>query len=205
MIEFGDKASNAKKEKFLNMMNDLATVWPGINNKSRLKKYYQYIERLPEKAWEDITDMLMDSFRSPPLPKDFKDAATAWKKSNEIYDKQDEFTENVNSCDECFDSGVIFVKVKPTEPTVFMYCNCNFGKGCSSNHFFVLPVWNKTFDEMGFVKQTFDLEFFKPKFEGEVTFKKMETVLDRFRAKLKSSRDYFEELPVRQAKDEISL
>lgn len=194
-----------KVNEFTKIMNEMAALWPGMNNKSRYKKYYQYVERLPIHAMREIADTIFDNFRHQPLPKDFQEAASAWKKANEQFNKDEEFETNVNSCDDCADSGVNFVKVRITEPTVFMYCHCDFGKQCSQNHSYVLPVWNKSFDAMGFQRQTFDIDFFKPEFYGEVTPEKIQSTLDKFRDKLKSSRDYFEELPKRQQKGEISL
>ena len=67
MIGFNNQEVERKKQAFLEMMNNLNQIWPGINNKSRLRKYFQYLEKLPEKAWDEISDTLMDNHRTMPL------------------------------------------------------------------------------------------------------------------------------------------
>lgn len=205
MIDFNTPEVERKKQAFLVMMNNLNQIWPGINNKSRLKKYFQYLEKLPEKAWDEISDTLMDNHRTMPLPKDFQEAATAWKRANNYFVGNDKEQQESIYCQKCFDSGVLFIKTKSTEPTVFVFCDCYFGTKSLHAYDEMMPQWNKTFFQMGFEIQPFDVEFFKPKIQGEITLNKISTTVERFRKKLYESRDYFNSLGKRQASGELQL
>lgn len=205
MIDFKSPEIERKKQAFLELMNNLNQIWPGINNKSRLRKYFQYLEKLPEKSWDDISDSLMDNFRTMPLPKDFQEAALVWKKANNYFSNSDQEISIAFDCSKCMDSGVLFIKVKTTEPTVFVFCECCHGSSNLQVYNEMMPQWNKTFHQMGFEIQPFDADFFKPKIQGEITVKKIATTVEIFRKKIYESRDYFNNLSDRQRKGEISL
>lgn len=205
MIDFKTPENERKKQAFINLMNGLNEIWPGINNKSRLRKYFKHIEMLPEEAWDEIADSLMDNFRTIPLPKDFHEAAVSWKRANNFKLESDDSEQNYFYCNQCLDSGFLFIKVKPSEPTIFVFCDCNSGSKNLHVYDEMMPQWNKTFFQMGFEIQPFDIEFFKPKIQGEVTLKKIATTIERFRKRLYESRDYFNSLGKRQSNGEISL
>lgn len=207
MIDFPTGEEKRKKEKFLSHMNELASIWQNITNKARLKKYYSAVERLPENLWEEFFDSIIENERNMPLPKDFLDIALNIKKTKKIW--TDEFEENKNDCLKCMDSGFIFVKLKPTEPEVFMFCSCEKGNENEIYYAGSLPKWNNNFSAIGFEIQEFNLKLFKPekKLKEDFTLKDI-IALDsftKFKNEFDKSKEYFKKLSERQSSGEIKI
>lgn len=207
MIDFTTGEEKRKKEKFLNHMNELASIWQNITNKARLKKYYSAVENLPEAYWDEFFDSIIENERNMPLPKDFLNTAMNLKKQKKIW--SEEFYENKNDCSKCMDSGLIFIKLKPNEPTVFMFCSCDKGIENEIYYHGSLPKWNNNFSAIGFEVQEFDLKLFTPenKLPEECTFSDIVSneVFGKFRTKFNESKEYFKKLNERQNSGEIKI
>jgi hypothetical protein len=203
--QIGFGSNNKIEKRFLDMMNDLALVWPQINTKARLSRYMKALGSLPIEAYDDIYNTLVDNFKTAPVPNDFSEAAKAWHRSHNYQKEKEEFEPAMVHCLKCYDSGFNFIKLNEKEPRVLVFCDCYFGEQNCNIYDSMMPRWNTSFIQMGFIRLPFDVAPFIPKAQGEITLGKMQSTIERFRKKLYESRDYFIELPKRQSRGEISI
>ena len=117
---------------------------------------------------------------------------------------------DVNDCQRCMDSGFIFVKLKESEPVVFMFCDCKKGSGNYTFYNGCIPMWSKNMNAIGFNVQEFDLKLFLPEKEDLLNLTTVENVLNlnsftRFRDLFEKSKLYFSTLASRQESGDLVL
>lgn len=193
---------------FTELMNQLALIWPGINNKVRFEQYYNHFKGVNPDYWKQITDSMIDSSRQMPLPNDFREAVASWKRSHSNYSYEVKASKpEVFNCNDCLDSGVVFVRIKSTEPEVFMFCTCSKGEKDSIFYEMKIPRLSKNLIAVGFEKLPFRAEFFKPAVSGAngISFKNIVSAYEKFKEKMNFSMDYFNSLPERQSSGEIKI
>lgn len=139
---------------------------------ARLKEIYGPNPFAPQrsiqiwKACEDLTDSefnriiehIIASFRQPPLPKDFYEAARA-EKSRRIIFKEDEPYKI--QCEECQDTGLMWITSDQSIAT-WCFCGCNEGLNQMILRGLALPRWDYNM-KMTCKSRKFPIEAFKPK------------------------------------------
>lgn len=182
---------------FMEKMTELSKAFPSIATKSvvRLRRYRQALEDLPESAINSIVDTLMDNFSHTPLPKDFFEAAAAWKRANKVFDGQVIDIRPIE-CTDCYQTGFIFMRMEITEPEVLAFCHCAFG---TQAHKVTAPLYNilrwekGNFDRL-FVKSPFPVGWFTPS-ENE-NARGLNDIMDwskvrQWNQKIKDSHEYY--------------
>lgn len=192
--------SDAFKKHFIDEMNRLAVVFPGINNKERLSRYFRHVEGLPEAAFTGIVNNLLDHSRQMPLPKDFEVLAKDWR--NAFYSRNGYYygTEKLVSqeacvdCDTCFDSGIIKVtRIEDDKFMQLMRCTCQKGKESQA----IIPVWEDIVHQQSFKKMPLNDRWFNPTFakkdSDETMGSKLMKKLAEWKSQIVRSENYWRE------------
>lgn len=109
-------------------------------------------------------------------------------------------------CEDCADTGFLFVKDAGLPQQLLMRCYCS--EGSSNEEFKNIPQWNKVIGQV-FVKQRFPVEGFKPNGKIEDFVKKLSTsepikILDRWQARKKFSEEFWKHQIIQQQTPEGS-
>lgn len=150
---------------FTKQMNRMTSTWQGITNVDRMPRYYRVMKDLPLEAMKEIVDRLLDSSTKMPLPKDFMDSASEWRKTYFLKYGHTFGTEKIGShddtaieCEICFDCGI--TKIEHLTPSSFkglMRCSCAAGKKSTA----LIPQWSN--DVAGaFKRVAIDPKWFNP-------------------------------------------
>lgn len=133
---------------FNQQMAKLSGIWPSeFKSAERLKRYYNALCDLPDEAFCEIVNSIIDNFRTAPLPKDFREAADEWHKtfiSKNGYkygSQKEEYFEGVIECEWCMDSGMLYCS-ESSDPSTqfFMLCDCKTGMKRNDD---LIPHWSK--------------------------------------------------------------
>lgn len=145
------------QEEFTNRMNEMAGVFPNINNKSRLKYYYKAVKDLPFLALKEITRSFLMSSKQMPLPSDFVDAARDWKKKNNFYSDKEE-APDIIICEKCNDFGIVRIKhLTEYDFDGLMNCGCNQIIGEQLK----VPAWSNELIQV-YISTACPTKWFKP-------------------------------------------
>uniref|UniRef100_A0A6M3Y5F4 Uncharacterized protein n=1 Tax=viral metagenome TaxID=1070528 RepID=A0A6M3Y5F4_9ZZZZ len=68
------------KEDFSKAIEECILRWPSL--KGQLTVYYTHLNFMNYEAFEELCHRFVEDFRSMPLPKDFKEAYSEWKKES---------------------------------------------------------------------------------------------------------------------------
>lgn len=68
------------KQDFSRAINECVQRWPTL--KGQLDVYYSHLNFMALEAFEKLCHRFVEDFRSMPLPKDFKEAYSEWRKEN---------------------------------------------------------------------------------------------------------------------------
>lgn len=136
----------------------------------RIRAISNIVESIPEPWLKEIVDTFIDNFKYAPLPKDFREAVYALRKSNKVY--EDIETVYTTGCVDCYDMGFLFCKFSASEPTTLAICHCPAGEaeqGVFTQKDLIIPKWEVgKFDQVfGFIKLPFPVKWFKPEVPDE--------------------------------------
>lgn len=145
-----------EKKDFIEVLNTMNDVFPGINKVVRISLYYSAVSDLPLKAVKDISSTFMMGFKHIPTPNDFLEAATAWKRKNKFY-AHDESGAPI-LCARCGDLGVLVLK-KHDNNVYETLINCPCPHGVCKD--LKVPTW-KIDLASAFSYSKCPLEWFKP-------------------------------------------
>lgn len=113
-------------------MNKLAAVWPNMNNASRLPRYFKALGDLPDQAFAEMVEQILDTAKTMPLPDDFRQIASRWRhqyaiKNGEPFGaiKEAEIIE----CLSCMDLGIVRIQHHTgNDFDELMRCDCHIGE-----------------------------------------------------------------------------
>ena len=150
-----------------------------------------YVKMLPDPEFDKIIESMLATFKmgSPPLPKDFEDAAKLVR--NRIYDEHKEGSIQRRSesdrpdCMDCGDLGLAEAHEKGAEFCIHFKCHCQ--KGDLQNY--KIPKWGKDYYGKYTLLQAWPdrLKKWVPS-EGV----SMGSLIEEYSARLKISEDYWE-------------
>jgi len=131
---------------FTDGMNKLAVAFPGITNLARMQRYYAAVASLPDEAFDDVVNDLLDTARSMPLPKDFLESARVWRanfyrQNGSYYAEKSKIEEGDGiDCRKCGDLGYLKITHKNPEIKLLtvMRCHCEMGGRGSRD----IPEWD---------------------------------------------------------------
>ena len=112
------------QKDFTDIMNTMSEVFPAINGKARIKYYWDAVRNFPLVAMKDVSKHFLMSSKQMPLPQDFIEAMSAWKKKNNFYQADIEI-EKIE-CTRCNDLGIVRIQHhNPSDFDCLMNCDCN--------------------------------------------------------------------------------
>jgi hypothetical protein len=149
---------------FTQQMNRMTSTWTSITNVDRMPRYYRVVKELPLEALKEIVDRLLDSSTKMPLPKDFMDQASEWRKNyfntnGHVYGTEKGFVEaDQIGCKVCFDCGIMKIEHhQPSEFKQLMRCSCEKGSVSMAK----MPQWSHDV-AAAFKKVAIDPKWFNP-------------------------------------------
>lgn len=157
MKTFNPDIDPIEYKDFFEAMNYMADRFPHITAKSTIKLYFEAVSDLPLKAFRDISKHFLMSAKTQPLPNDFLEAATAWKRKNGFYVHDETGTPIL--CSRCGDLGVLVLKKHDnSDYETLINCPCLHGV-CKD---LKAPPW-KIDLASAFSYSKCPVEWFKPK------------------------------------------
>lgn len=145
------------QKDFLEVINTMAEVFPNISGKARLKYYYNAVKDVPLKCLRDISSAFLMSSKYMPLPTDFVDAVSEWKKKNN-FSKYNPDDPSKIDCPKCDDLGVLVMNKSEGDFYSLINCSCEV----SMPQTLKAPKWSNQLAG-GYKVEKCPLEWFKPK------------------------------------------
>lgn len=178
------------QKDFTEIMNIMADVFPNINNRSRIKYYFNAVKDLPLEALRDISKSFLTSAKQMPLPNDFLDAARDWKRKHNYQSHIEEA--EVILCNKCGDLGI--VRIQHHNDLKFeelLRCDC----GQIIGDVLKTPIWANDLHKV-FKVSPCPLYWFKPQNTSAVDFNNSEiiNILSEWKRKKKKSEKYWSDL-----------
>lgn len=156
--------------------------------KERKMAVWKMVQNLKESQFAKIVSHMVISFPTnrPPFPLDFQTAVLAENRATPKNDWHD--TDTPIECQDCHDSGVLYMREDQSSPIVFMACHCEVAARRSVK----LPRWKKEYAEI-FEKLPFNTKEWIPKFDPLRDDKNIiKSLAALWNAKIKFSVEYWE-------------
>lgn len=193
----------ADHKTFTDQIGRLITCFgQGSFNPERVRRIQGYTQDLSNVGLVEIVNNMIDTMKFAPTPNDFKELVSNWKRANHetiLVQREHEVT-----CRDCFETGFLFCKYKPSEPKTICFCHCIHGERAEieeRQHFPVMPVWdNKTFVPVyGFSKEPFPADSFIPKLKEKSDVEILDFVYQRigsWKQQKKQANEYWNQLSI---------
>lgn len=170
-----------------NQISALSSRWKEFTNSAYRDRCFQFMKDLPHSAMSEAVESILDNFRFCPLPKDFGEAALAWRQRfvqehGFAYGTVSKEKQEPEPCSDCMDTGYMFCKLTEELPETLVFCHCEIGGDKSKSDSNFVPRWERgIYDKAyGFIKIPFPTEKFIPKGPtnfGKENLKSNETVV----------------------------
>lgn len=105
----------------------------------RLKAIWKVSEDLPELAFTKIVEHFISTFRQPPLPKDFIEAALRERTGMRQRSFEEASASREPGCQRCCDAGVHEIRHDMSGKIILVRCECDIGRDSFHQD---LPRWN---------------------------------------------------------------
>lgn len=177
--------------EFGNAMSDLVNSFPSKNySTSQANLIFNQAKELSKHQFDKILEHFIMIAKFP-SPAELIGAIKLEKSKSKIWDESK--TEFRLSCEDCADTGFLFVKDAGLPQPLLMRCYCS--EGSPNEEFKNIPQWNKFIGQI-YVKQSFPIQSFKPQGGIETFVKKLAAsepikILERWQARKKFSDEFW--------------
>jgi hypothetical protein len=170
---------------------------PGFTSE-RVALIYKYCGSLRAHQFTSIVDHFIATHRQAPLPQDFLKAYYEEKK-REYQNHPTREAEHITEieCHDCYMTGWMFIKTKPTEPTVILHCSCQYGKILAETRGEqFIPRWDKCDVLFAWIRIPFPVKAFIPNTEErqKLLSTGFSNIVERWNQKKKEAEKYWREL-----------
>ena len=143
--------------EFGNAMSDLVNSFPSKNySTSQTQLIFNQAKELSKHQFDKILEHFIMIAKFP-SPAELIGAIKLEKSKSKIWDESK--TEFKLLCEDCADTGYLFVNEPSIPQPLLMRCYCP--NGASNDEFESIPQWSRTLSAV-YVKQKFPIESFKP-------------------------------------------
>lgn len=197
------KTQILSQKAFTAQINRLLVEWPSAFKGERLARIYSAVSDVPDYAFEEIANGMLDNFRTAPLPSDFHKASAEWHKR--YFSKHGKFYHDQHDhevidvvpikCAQCSDFGFIQITLKNNGFQTILRCDCIEGKLQNDEY---LPQWQPYFRDWMEISKC-PLEWFRPKEfvtpdsdkKDKHFFTSLQKNIDVWQAKKKFAKDFW--------------
>lgn len=178
------------QKDFLEVINAMAEVYPNINGKARLKYYFDAVKDVPLKCLRDISKSFLMSSKYMPLPSDFTDAVSEWKKKNNYFKFNPDEPTKIE-CNKCGDIGIVVMKKSEGEFHSLINCSCD----TSVFQDLKAPKWSNQLSG-GFYIESCPFEWFRPKTTTKLDLENSEikSIIENWNKKKRKAEKYWRDL-----------
>mgnify|MGYP006921336573 CR=1 FL=1 len=177
--------------EFGQAMSDFVNSFPGKNfSTSQTQLIFNKAKELNKSQFEKILrHFILDA--KFPSPATLITAVIIERTKNRSWEENQ--TQYKLLCEDCADTGFLFVREQSIPEPLLMRCYCP--NGASNEDFESIPQWNKAIGQI-YDKQKFPIEGFKPNGGLETFVKKLSLsepikILERWQARKKLSNDFW--------------
>lgn len=172
-------------DEFDSAFAPITTKWKNNYSPEQVERIFKHVRDLNSWHLKLIVDAFLDTARQAPLPRDFRDAARAYKKRLGISEKKHEYK---YECEHCRDGGMLSLTDRTDGHRTFARCDCQRGKIETWN----IPIWGPDLSrhfareplssrDTGFLSHT----------HGPVTPDKLKGLVVAYKAKMKIAQQYW--------------